>query len=345
MWELKDEPDDSQLIDGYRLFDIKYSLSVDSLRGKFDSNVRPSWTDDTFLTVFVNRYNRENSLSKTVLDAYGVKLNMNMSTVEKALRIYLAYKTISIAEKNPLYSSFSRVGKIKLLFLKAIDPQLLGKAKDLVRKLKEDKSHITLKIRQTLSLIYLLEKEHNKFISKGHFSYSDYVDFLKCSTKGMSLEERTEFLPPPIFRPSIYLVKNETFKMIYESSLDIKQKNEILNNKSFDLNLLSSGERQFIYTTSTIVYHALNLKSVSGRDRVAYKNICIVLDEIEICFHPEYQRSFIYIFLALIKRIKLADSFGIDVLLVTHSPFILSDIPQSNIMYLRDGHQLNHDEL
>lgn len=345
LWELKDEPDNSQLIDGYRLFDIKYDLNLDSLREKFTHNGNPLWTEDTFITVFVGRYNRDNSLAKAVLDSYGVKLNKNMGVAEKALRIYLAYKTLCIAAKSPFYSDFSKIGNIKLLFKKDVDPKLQDRAKALVRKIKEDKTHITLKIRQTVTLISLLDKKTSKYISNGHFNYSDYLDYMNCSNKSMTLEERTELLPPPIFRPSITLVKNETVNMLQESSLDIKKRNEILNNSSIDINSLSSGERQFIYTTSTIIYHALNLKSVSGKDRIAYKNICIALDEIEICFHPEYQRTFINKFLALIKRTKLSDYFGINVLLVTHSPFILSDIPQDNIMYIQDGHQLSRDEL
>ena len=110
------------------------------------------------------------------------------------------------------------------------------------------------------------------------------------------------------------------------------------------LNDLSSGERQFIYTTSTIVYHAFNLKSIPKVVRLSYDYLFLVLDEIEICFHPEYQRTFISKFLALLKRTGIADRFGIYVLIVTHSPFVLSDIPQGNIMYLEEGHQLTDDE-
>lgn len=71
----------------------------------------------------------------------------------------------------------------------------------------------------------------------------------------------------------------------------------------------------------------------------------MILDEIEICFHPEYQRKFIHKLLSVLHRTGVSDAFGINVLIVTHSPFILSDIPQKNIMYLKEGHQMTEDEL
>lgn len=123
-------------------------------------------------------------------------------------------------------------------------------------------------------------------------------------------------------------------------------RNRRLRSSAINISRLSSGERQFIYMTSTLIYHALNLKSVpDDGTRVKYRNLNMVLDEIEICFHPEYQRTFINKLLNLIKRTRLTECFGINILVVTHSPFVLSDIPQGNIMYLKEGHQLTGDEI
>ena len=63
----------------------------------------------------------------------------------------------------------------------------------------------------------------------------------------------------------------------------------------------------------------------------------MVLDEVEICFHPEYQRTFVDKLLRLFERTHLSTHFGIQVIVVTHSPFVLSDIPKGNILYLDDG--------
>ena len=70
-----------------------------------------------------------------------------------------------------------------------------------------------------------------------------------------------------------------------------------------------------------------------------------MLDEIEVCFHPDYQRKFIKNLLEVLKRLKLNESFGIHLLMTTHSPFILSDIPSSQIMYLEEGERLQGNRL
>jgi hypothetical protein len=70
-----------------------------------------------------------------------------------------------------------------------------------------------------------------------------------------------------------------------------------------------------------------------------------MLDEIEVCFHPEYQRMFISRLLDLLtNRLYLNISFNIHIWITSHSPFILSDIPEKNIVYMEDGHQLTDEE-
>ena len=108
---------------------------------------------------------------------------------------------------------------------------------------------------------------------------------------------------------------------------------------------MSSGQKQMLYQLSTLIYHLLNLKSVP-RNQVHYYQVSIVLDESEVCFHPEYQRMFISRLLELlVDRLHLNESFGIHLMMTTHSPFILSDIPNELISYMEKGHQLTKGEL
>jgi len=96
---------------------------------------------------------------------------------------------------------------------------------------------------------------------------------------------------------------------------------------------LSSGERQKVYSLNSIVYHLVNLKSVDGTSNVRYNYINLIFDEVELYFHPEFQRIFINDLIVTIKRSNCIFS-GINVTFITHSPFILSDIPNNNILYL-----------
>ncbi|MES2589237.1 MAG: AAA family ATPase [Bacteroidota bacterium] len=119
-------------------------------------------------------------------------------------------------------------------------------------------------------------------------------------------------IPPPIFYTNLIVKKTH-------------------NDQEEDLNKLSSGETQFIYTLQTILYHIININS--NRE---YKNIVLLLDEIELYHHPEYQRVFLSTLRKQINELRL-EIESIQIILLTHSPFILSDIPSSNILRLENG--------
>jgi hypothetical protein len=64
------------------------------------------------------------------------------------------------------------------------------------------------------------------------------------------------------------------------------------------------------------------------------------LDEIELYFHPEMQRHFVNRLIKSIGDLKKYLDGNVDsvnIILATHSPFILSDIPSTNILRLENG--------
>ena len=63
----------------------------------------------------------------------------------------------------------------------------------------------------------------------------------------------------------------------------------------------------------------------------------IILEEIEQYYHPEYQRILISTLIDYLNKLNIDKNFRIDILLVTHSPFVLSDIPMENILFLEQG--------
>lgn len=57
---------------------------------------------------------------------------------------------------------------------------------------------------------------------------------------------------------------------------------------------MSSGERQMLYSLSYVLYHIKNIQSVKeDENRVGYHNICLIFDEVELYYHPDYQRRFL----------------------------------------------------
>lgn len=125
----------------------------------------------------------------------------------------------------------------------------------------------------------------------------------------------TELLPPSIFNIELILTNNLKYSD------------------------LSSGEKQMISTVQSVLYHLTNLDSVKIKDeKIKYKNFNLIFEEIELYFHPEYQRVFLHRILDGIKSLNLVDS-NINLLFVTHSSFILSDIPKQNILFLDIDHE------
>jgi predicted ATP-binding protein involved in virulence len=136
------------------------------------------------------------------------------------------------------------------------------------------------------------------------------------------LNQIMDLLPPPIFRTS--------FNLSYKN----KGKGQT---RKIPITDMSSGERQFLYSLSSVLYHLINLNSIDGNNRMKYNNIQIILEEIELYFHPEYQKKYIQAFIDRINLLQLNENMQIDVLIATHSPFILADIPVENILALEKG--------
>lgn len=91
-------------------------------------------------------------------------------------------------------------------------------------------------------------------------------------------------------------------------------------------------------TISTHTYHIANLISVpDDGNHPKYKNFNLVFDEVEICFHPEMQRQFLNKLISVLRNMKANKGNSINIFIITHSPFILSDIPATNVLFLKDG--------
>ena len=85
------------------------------------------------------------------------------------------------------------------------------------------------------------------------------------------------------------------------------------------------------------MYHFINLNSTAGNNfPLKYPYINLVLDEIELYSHPEMQRQYISQLLEGINKLDIANIKAINILFITHSAFILSDIPKQNILYLKN---------
>lgn len=256
-------------------------------------------------------------------------------TVFNAAMRYLAVKTLKVA------LSYKDYGK-KLC--KGID---MGEARSDIRqntisqnvanltaairsdfRKKGEHNHLTLKIEQTCEFI-------EDYLRDGEFRWHDgqevSVDALLQKIGRKNYSQIFAYLPPPIFDVDVSFLRLEELS---GSHWDISSKEKLT------LSQMSSGERQLLYSISYVLYHLKNIESIQeDEDRVAYEHICLIFDEIELYFHPEYQRTFIS---RLVEALGWSAIDGgriksIQILLITHSPFILTDVFNHNILYLDEN--------
>lgn len=172
----------------------------------------------------------------------------------------------------------------------------------------KDKSHITFKLHQALNFLKYSSIKTINLVSIKDIS----LNIRNIKAKNSELKT-IELIPPAFFDIDIMMDDDKSF------------------------NLLSSGEKQKIYATSSIIYHLQNIESVhrSNSNNIKYKYVNLILDEIELYFHPDMQRTFISDLLNAIEKNGALDNIvGLNIILVTHSPFILSDLLKSQTLYL-----------
>ncbi len=245
----------------------------------------------------------------------------DLSDIEIAQH-YQLYKTISIFETYPAYKERLKKKKFPWESCYEYMPDELDRLCELLEQDKIEKSHRVRKLLQTLYYIdeskakgdiyFRLHELENDKIPYEYDADDEVVlrlDTLKkhVGTGRILLEQ----LPPPM----------------YESDIVFKR-----DDKYVEMSTLSSGEKQMLNIIGAVIYHLHNIDS--GK---IYKTVNIILEEIELYFHPEYQRQFVNRLIRQIKGEHLPNLKAANILFVTHSPFILSDIPKGNVLFLRDG--------
>lgn len=255
---------------------------------------------------------------------------------------YVAYKTLKIIQTYKPYEkdwNWLSGDRYKESFIE-----------NYIHDVLHDQTHRTKKLRQQLAFLAFLDTD-DYYAIKEDVVFTDNVDlfiktyqgefFYKSEKKSNRPTidfkfQKEDLLPPPIADVTLMIVKRED-KMAFKN-----------NPKSVELipfTGLSSGERQIAYTLGNVLYHLVNINSTVQDDSLErshlsflkYNHVCMLMDEVELYYHPDLQRKFVKLLLDSITSVPLDNIYDINITLVTHSPFVLSDIPKSNILCLQKG--------
>lgn len=235
---------------------------------------------------------------------------------------YLGYKSLKICLK---YRSYQRRFALKT-YSKELEKggdvfdkythtiSFEKRINSIVIALYKDTSHIALKIHQCISFM-----RDGYFTKKAtHVTVDDYLKKLSRYT----YDSVFKALPPAYFKVDLTMTTNNTHR------------------GEFHFSQMSSGERQLMNSMSYVLYHIKNIQSIKpDADRVPYHHINLIFDEAELYFHPEYQRYLVRRIIDMLhwchidrRRIR-----SINIILATHSPYVLSDVFAEKSLYLKEG--------
>ena len=115
------------------------------------------------------------------------------------------------------------------------------------------------------------------------------------------------------------LLTSRLFDLYYAQSLD-------------STTILSSGEQELLDLFSRL-YDAIELKPNKFGNLEASR--IVLLDEAEIGYHPEWQRNYLSTVIKFLQAMYVIGGLDFQIVITTHSPILLSDIPTQCVNYLR----------
>ena len=309
----------------YYNFNISNKLFVQP--NKSDNSINFEFLDkesNKFLLFNILEFNNEIKIVNDFFIPYYFKLEINKE-------FYFNLKELNEELFNKLFDFQNKVTKIKKnVNLSLNDIKLLN---SIFYVLDIDKQRkYPLKKQYKISKAYSdilkkdnFEKKVNFFFSHNYDDiFDEKIKYIQHDFKFIKFLEDNEI---DDIHNSIYIFNKEIeFLNALPNWMDIK----LYNEKNISFNDLSNGERFLIRFIFNLVFYLMKIK----KERFLFINI--LLDEIDLGLHPQWQKKFLNLILNIFKNY----SIKLNIILTSHSTFILSDLPKENIIFLEKGKQV-----
>jgi predicted ATPase len=164
---------------------------------------------------------------------------------------------------------------------------------------------------------------------KNRFEKIDF--FEKEIEKHFDVDETKYIIPISVFTENIEnigILKTSTFFSSYTSNTgDIVKKIELFKHSWLNKD---ASQKEFHFSFGELSIISLFSRLVCGECCCENINI-LFLDEADLGLHPDWQTRFFNI---LLENIKISHFKNLHIILTTHSPFVLSDLPRENVVFL-----------
>ncbi len=163
-----------------------------------------------------------------------------------------------------------------------------------------------------------------------------YIEFMNYFSKSLEVQL---YDTNPNF-PYTIMISTLNFERIYEFFNIYKKCIQIVDFMSFSWGL-SSGENLLLNQYGKLM-HLFKVnqngsyylpENVNGV--IPAQNAVILLDEAEVAFHPEWQRVYLKALLNYFEENVVKSGTHLQLIIATHSPIILSDIPKQNSILIK----------
>lgn len=325
---------------------VKYSNSIEFGNYKNQNNQKKNYIDistTNFLKrdnlMSVNRrdtinqilmaYNHHSILQKLVNfnnKSYSLVLSESGDVIKNLKDNFFKGKEAAIIKKFKYDSEGKTVSSIEKVLRYKFLSYILTYISDL--------ESITSVVTTDFKLKKNFYKESSQFVrdQKAIRVFFNFLDFLR----------KKEYFKNNKDRSKRFLVNNnDGEKKTHIANPDLKKFNSIFTSKesfltemlsviSIEWDGLSSGELSLLNLLSRL-YDVVQ-KENSNKDK--QKNILLIIDEVDIGLHPEWQRCWVSDVVPIIDKVVSNKWSNIQIVISTHSPIILSDIISDDIIYV-----------
>ena len=143
---------------------------------------------------------------------------------------------------------------------------------------------------------------------------------------------------------------NQYHVKFYSNKEDLEPKeyekiDDFVNYQPFEKHL-SSGEHALLNLFSRL-YWFLNTNIKKGRFRKPYKHYILLIDEGDLAFHPNWKKKYVKSLLGTLPHFfnELDHKPSFEIIFTTHDPLTLSDIPNSNVVYVTKTNDVDGVEI
>jgi predicted ATP-binding protein involved in virulence len=249
-------------------------------------------------------------------------------SIKGNLNIHDYHNSNGIEDYSPNFEHITRDGLILLtrfyILKKASKKLSLISEEALRRALSLKDENKELKDRNYETALHIIE--YNSFKELFHFEHYYQTYKIENSFKFIAfLEEQEEDYKLSDKKQLI----SENQKLIKNLAPWITI--DIYDDKDVSLSELSYGQKFMIRFLYSLLNQLRNLNSHSE-----YKDILLLLDEVENGLHPQWQKEFIKLIIDVLNAFlkKYPKRFKFNIIITSHSPFILSDLPKENVIFL-----------